>query len=42
MIEGWVEEDNATARFGVAVRAESIWHAIDTIKAYYTDADNST
>jgi len=42
MIEGWVEVGNGAARFGVAVRAESIWHAIDTAKAYYPDADNST
>ena len=42
MIEGRVEVGNGSARFGVAVRAESIWQATDTVKAYYPGADNST
>lgn len=35
MIEVLVEVGNDTARFGVAVRAESTRRAVDIVKSYY-------
>jgi hypothetical protein len=39
MIEFSIEVGNGAARFGVAVRAESIRRAVETVKPRYPDAD---
>jgi hypothetical protein len=39
MIRVLIEVGSDTARFGVAVRASSIQHTVEVVKAYYPGAD---